>query len=319
MRSNDRPTVLKRGLSLFAILLIGTMVAACGSAASAPGALQPVGGPAGAAPGGETGGDNSGNAGGSPRDVVFAAGAADLLIIKTGSMALQVAGIDAALAAATQQVTALGGYASGSDRSGDEESAQATITYRIPAASWDEALAGLRGLATKVLAERSATEDVTTQVVDLAARIRNLQATETALQGIMNRATEIKDVLAVQAELTSVRGQIEQLTAQKSHLEAQAAFSTLSVTFALKPDPVLTETQQFDPATEVDQASASLVNVLQGLATAGIWFAIVWLPILLVLAIVVAIGVAVARRLRRVGDSGGAGTPPVEPVPEAGA
>lgn len=304
--------------AVFAILLIAGMTAACGAAASlrAPGAAAPAGDAAGQQPiAGSGQGSGTGNGDGTTGGpVVYAPSQADLLIIKTGSMALQVTGIDAALAAATQQITGLGGYASGSDRSGDDDSAQATITYRIPAARWDEALAGLHGLATRILAERSATEDVTAQVVDLGARIRNLEATERALQGIMDRATEIKDVLAVQAELTSVRGQIEQLTAQKTLLEEQAAFSTLSVTFALKPNPVLAETQQFDPATEVDQASASLVSVLQGLATAGIWFAIVWLPILIVLAIVIGIGVFIARRLRRAG--GGGATPPTEPAAE---
>jgi hypothetical protein len=106
----------------------------------------------------------------------------------------------------------------------------------------------------------------------------------------MERATEIKDVLAVQAELTSVRGQIEQMTAEKQSLEGQAAFSTLAVTFSLKPDRCSPSKSQFDPKTEVDQASASLVSVLQGLATAGIWFAIVWLPILIAIGILVAIG-----------------------------
>ena len=57
------------------------------------------------------------------------------------------------------------------------------------------------------------------------------------------------------------------------------------MTFALKPNPILAEQQGFDPATEVEQASASLLSVLQGLATAGIWFGIVWLPILLTLAL----------------------------------
>lgn len=302
MLSNAR-TLGRRGPTLFAFLLIAAIVAACGGAASGPAA-----GPAGAP--GEVSGDQSG--GGKPlpgaadgdtgnRDVAYLAGAPDLLIIKTGSLVLQVTGIDAAVAAASQQITALGGYASGSDRSGDDESDQATVTFRIPAANWDQALAGLRALGTKVLGERSATEDVTTQVVDLGARIKNLQATEHALQGIMARAVEIKDVLSVQAELTTVRGQIEQMTAEKAHLEAQAAMSTLAVTFSLKPNPVLTEQNQFDPNNEVDQASASLVSVLQGLATAGIWFAIVWLPILIALAIITAIGVLVFRRLRPTG------------------
>jgi hypothetical protein len=311
MLSMARP-VGRRGQAILTSIILATFVAACGGAAS----LGPAAAPRAATPGsndaaGGTGTGGEANPPANDKNALYSVGQPDLLIIKTGTMVLQVTGIDAALTAATQRITALGGYASGSDRSGDGESAQATITFRIPAARWDEALVGLRGLATKVLAEQSQTEDVTGQVVDLGARITNLQATERALQGIMDRATEIKDVLAVQTELTNVRGQIEELTAQKTHLEAQAAYSTLSVTFSLKPDPVLTSSQQFDPKNEVDQASASLVGVLQAIATAGIWFAIVWLPILLALAIIVGIGLFVARRLRR---SVGAPTAPAVPA-----
>ena len=310
-------TLGRRGPTLFAMLMITTLLAACGGAASGPaGAPAPAPG-LGEQPGGDQGA-GGGDTDGGQRDALYLVGAPDLLIIKTGSLVLQVTGIDAAVAAASQQITALGGYASGSDRSGDGESDQATMTFRIPAARWDEALAGLRALGTKVLGERSATEDVTTQVVDLAARIKNLQATERALQGIMDRAVEIKDVLAVQAELTSVRGQIEQLTAEKAHLEEQAAFSTLAVTFSLKPDPVLTEQQQFDPKSEVDQAAASLVSVLQGLATAGIWFAIVWLPILIALAIVFGIGLFIFRRVRRTAVLPAAPAAPAAPTGESG-
>ena len=312
MLSTAHPTI-RRALVVFLTLVAAATVAACGgTAGSAPGAGTPQfnngggGGPAATMapaplpgseeqPGGEDGGD------GDPRPAP-----ANLLIIKTGTMTLQVAGVDAAITAATQQIDALGGYASASERSGDGDEAYASITFRIPARRWEEALAGLRGLAEKVLEERTGTQDVTDQVVDLGARIRNLQATEHALQAIMAQATEIKDVLAVQTELTEVRGEIERLTAEKGNLEAQAAFSTLTVAFSLKPNPILAETKGFDPGTEVDQASASLVGVLQGLATAGIWFTIVWVPILLVFAALGGLGLWIVRRVKRARDDGAA-------------
>ncbi|HJW20965.1 MAG TPA: hypothetical protein VJ506_00900, partial [Candidatus Limnocylindrales bacterium] len=53
------------------------------------------------------------------------------------------------------------------------------------------------------------------------------------------------------------------------------------------------------PNSEVDKASASLIEVLQALATAGIWFAIVWLPILVVLGVLAGIAFLIARRVRR--------------------
>jgi hypothetical protein len=316
----------RRGRALIVLAFLATIVVACGGSTAAP-AGAPAAGPGTYdggydALGGESG-DTNGDAVGaqgddSPRDLVYAAGRPDLLIIKTGEMVLQVTGIDAALSAATDVVTELGGYASGSDRSGDGESDRASITFRVPAANWDQAIERLRAIGTKVLAERSGTQDVTSQVVDLGARIRNLQATEQALQAIMARATEIKDVLAVQDQLTSVRGQIEQLTAQKSTLEQQAAMSTLTVTFSLKPDPVLATQTGFDPKTQVDEASASLVRILQAVASAGIWFAIVWLPILLVLLVVVGIVLFVVRRLnRRAASSDATPTPTTPTTPDA--
>lgn len=316
MLSTARPT-LWRGLVV--LLFLAAVVAACGSAASAPGSSAGPGGgvggpaatgaPAPAFPGDggeeQPGGNGNGAGGGDPRPAV-----GDLLIIKTGNMTLQVAGMDPAINAATQQIDALGGYASASERYGEGESAYASITFRIPADRWEDALTALRGLAEKVLDERTGTQDVTDQVVDLGARIANLRATETALQGIMTKATAIKDVLAVQAELTQVRGEIERLTAERGNLEAQAAMSTLTVNFALKTDPILAETEGFDPGTEVEQASASLVGVLQALATVGIWFAIVWVPVLAALAIAIAVGLWVVRRVQRARDPGAAPATP---------
>ena len=326
MLSSARRT---RGPAILFILLIAALLAACGAAGTAaPGATgapafpgaggpqtggdgDPDGGPDGD-PDGNGNGEGNGDGDGIPLGAPI-----DLLIIKNGSLALQVEVLDAGMAAANQLITGLGGYASASDREGDDEFAQATVTYRIPVDRWDDALNGLRGLAQKVLAERYSTDDVTTQVVDLGARIANLQTTEAALQAIMDRAVEIEDVLKVQSELTQVRGQIESLTAQKTNLEGQAAFSTLAVTFALKPDPILTEQQGFDPANEVERASASLVGVLQALATAGIWFAIVWIPILVGLAIVVGLVVFVIRRVSRRLEETAPEAP--LPTPEGGA
>jgi hypothetical protein len=239
---------------------------------------------------------NGGAADGGTTPVLYDPRTPDLQIIKTGTLALQVGGVDAALATATQKIGSLGGYASGSQRQGDGDSASASVIYRIPANRWDDALVALRALGTKVLGEQSQTEDVTTQVVDLGARITNLQATEQALQSIMVKATKIADVLAVQDQLTKVRGDIEQATAERKHLTEQAAFSTLSVTYSLREQAVLATTKKFDPGTEVDRASASLVDVFQAVATAGIWFGIVWLPILIGLSILAGLAVFVARR-----------------------
>jgi len=191
-----------------------------------------------------------------------------------------------------------GGYVSASNETGAGAKASATVVYRIPAAAWDATLAGLRGLATTVRHQQVSTEEVTGQVVDLGARIANLRATEAALQAIMARATKIADVLAVQEQLTTTRGEIERLVADKATLEGRAAYGSLKVTFAL-PAPAAVDTAQkgWDPATDVDRATGKLIRIGQRATSAGIFLGIVGLPVL----IVGAVGLFVAWQLYRLG------------------
>jgi len=301
---------------LAALLAVLVLVVGCGGGSAAGPILSNVGNATGEEAAGPTAGPayepNPVPAGGGDVTPPLDAARPELLIIKTGSLDLQVEAVDAAVAAADAAIEALGGYVSGSEQVGEGEDVSATITYRIPADEWTAALKALRGLAIKVVSERTTTDDVTGQVVDLRARIANLQATERALQAIMTQATKISDVLEVQAELTKVRGEIEEATAQKQHLEQQAAYSTLTARFGLQPEAAVTVAQdKFDPGAEVDRATANLVEILQGLATAGIWFGIVWLPVLLVLGFITLAVVVVVRRRLSPKPAGGPGAPQI--------
>ena len=152
-----------------------------------------------------------------------------LLIVRTGELRLEVGGLDAAIARGDAAVLAAGGYVSASTRAVADEpaAASAVVTYRIPSARWDATLDALHRLAARVDSETITTDEVTGQVVDLGARIANLRASEAALQAIMAKAVKITDVLDVQRQLTTTRGEIEGLVGKKQQLEDQAAFGSL--------------------------------------------------------------------------------------------
>jgi hypothetical protein len=241
----------------------------------------------------------------------------DAKIIRTGSIELEVSDVPQALRTARDAIVALGGYVGASSTSNADDRPTAQITYRIPADKWEAALDALRdlnGLTTKVAAEQTEAVEVTGQVIDLQARIRNLRASETALQAIAAKATKISDVLEVQARLTEVRGQIEQLTAQLEDLNDRTSYATLTAYFSSPIVAVEAASKEWEPGTTVDEAAASLISILQALATAGIWFLIVWLPILLILGLVGGTGVWLARRAG-LGRRGGPGLPPPPPLP----
>lgn len=218
-----------------------------------------------------------------------------LLIIHTGSMDLEVSDLRATVDQATALIGGLGGQIAESHESTDSGYQSATVTYRIPAQRWDEAIAGLRGLGQKVIADNTNAADVTAQVVDLDARIANLRATEAALQAIMATATTIPDVLKVQQELSDVRGEIESMVAQRDNLADQAAMGTLEVRFNVPVVATATASSEWDLGREVDRALATLVRAGQGFVTLSVWVLIVVLPV----AIPVLLAIFVAVRLHR--------------------
>jgi hypothetical protein len=230
-------------------------------------------------------------------------------IVKTGQLSLEVTDLDKAVTQAQSAIAGLGGSVSSSNRSGTGDFAAASVTYRVPVGRWDDALTALRKVGSKTLSEQTDTSDVSSQVVDLDARLDNLKTTESALQAIMAKAVAIPDVIAVENQLSQTQGQIEQLTAQRDHLKDQAAMSTLTVTFQLPGKTVTSKaTQDWTLGSQVDEAAAALVRIGQGLATMGVWALVVVLPIGFGLLVLLALFALVRRILGR-GRNRSAATP----------
>jgi Domain of unknown function (DUF4349) len=295
-------------LALVVGILLVTACASAGTGGAFPGGGAP-GASAGAAAGGGAAGRNqdSGGATGAPSvgkggtqnqygGPEPAAPRAEVLVVKTGTLTLEVSDLSVLVKARTA-IVGVGGYVSGSQQSSGGDQKVASVTYRIPADRWDAALDALKALGMKLVGEQTQAVEVTGAVLDLGARIDNLRASERQLQGIMARATKISEILEVQARLSDVRGQIEQLSTEKAHLEEQAAYGTLTVTWEVPVVPVQQVSRNWDAGAQVEQAFAQLVGLGQGVATVAIWFAIVLLPILLAGALALGIAALVARRL----------------------
>lgn len=297
--------------AVVALILVGGLITACALGAGT--AAAPAGQQAGPASSSAASRDSSDLGQPLVPDGEAAAFRDGSKIIRTGSLQLEVADVAAAVSAGRSAIQGMGGYIGASQQYSDGENVVATISYRVPADRWEDALDALRALGTEV-GEQTDSADVTGQLVDLDARIRNLRASETALVKHLSNAAKVADVLEIESRLSEVRGEIEQLSAQKANLDDQVAFATMTVTFGVEVQAINEAAARWDPGAEVEQAGASLVGFLQILASAAIWLAIVGLPIILMVTLIVAIGLFVARRL---GFIRRASTPP-PPAPAEG-
>lgn len=175
---------------------------------------------------------------------------------------------------------------------------QVSLTLRIPQQNLDAALEQLRQLGD--IQQQSVTaEDVSDQLVDLAARIRNLRQSETALLKIMDRSGKISEVLEVSRELSSVRESIERLDAQQQQLKRQVAYSTINLNLTsaiatpVNPRP-LGETL----GTSWQAATQSVGDLTTGLLKISLWL-LAYSPYLALIAAIAFWGYRLRQQPRR--------------------
>lgn len=167
---------------------------------------------------------------------------------------------------------------------------RAYITVRVPSDRYPAFIADAARLG-RVLTESETADDVTQQHVDMQARLDNLKAEQVRLRQLFARATSVKDMLAVEQELTRVQGEIESMKAQIDYLDRQASRAT--VTLELTEPAAIGQPAGIDwgvrtAFTDSIRAFVSTMNgliVLLGPALALLAF--VGLPILLIVWLVV--------------------------------
>ena len=152
-------------------------------------------------------------------------------LVKQASLTLVLTDIDAAVTQVRTTVQqAKGDVLSLQDHRSPEGAAQqVSLTLRVPQAELDPVLNALRPLGT-VQDQSLTAEDVSSQLVDLDARLKNLRQSEAALLQIMERSGEISHVLEVARELSTVRDSIERMAAQQQNLRRQVAYSQIYLT-----------------------------------------------------------------------------------------
>lgn len=210
---------------------------------------------------------------------------AQRLVIKTAALTVEVEDVAVAEARISARAAELGGYVVAAQSSGSDTSRVATLTFRVPAQRFDEALAGVEGLARKVFSRSISGDDVTEEFVDLASRLRNLEATRDRLLDLLTRASRVDDALQVNQALSDVQGQIEQIQGRMKYLQQSAAFSAISVELRpVPPPPPIIEEDAWQPLRVARAALRDLVAFGQELVNRGIVILVwspVWLPILL--------------------------------------
>jgi hypothetical protein len=151
-------------------------------------------------------------------------------VITNYFLTLEVKDLAAAFDTVTAMVKKHGGYTTETNRSKNPDGSHTgRFVIRVPQAGTGGLLEMLRGIGTAT-AENSTGEDITEDYVDLEARLKNMKASEARLRELLSRqTTKLADILAVEKELTRVRGEIEAFEARKRSWDTLTSFVTINV------------------------------------------------------------------------------------------
>jgi hypothetical protein len=225
------------------------------------------------------------------------------MIIKNGEITLLVADTDRAVDQATSVAVDTGGYIVAAKTWLQDGFKYAQMTMGVPVDQFEVAQRRLRGLAVQVLNDTASGQDVSDEYVDLQSRLTNLEATAARIREFLADAKTVEEALKVNAQLTEVENEIEQIKGRMNYLKDRSAFSTLVVTLEpQRPTPTPTPTPTpavWLPGKTVEAAGDTLGGLLRGLVDTAIWLGIVVLPFMIPVLALIAIVMYFNRRKKK--------------------
>ncbi|MBI5499840.1 MAG: DUF4349 domain-containing protein [Deltaproteobacteria bacterium] len=208
---------------------------AAGDAAGPPAGPAAPAGPEAVAPDGSVVADSTGAPDENGADLTWEEIAlpevtppAERLVIKTGTMRIELDPPEDGPAKVTEIAGRFGGYVS--------SSSETSVVIRVPNQSFEEVLEAIAQLGN--VAEREVRgEDVTEQYFDLNVRLRNALAARLRYLALLERAETVEEALLVEHELERVTLDIEELRGKLRYLRDRVQDATITVWFVQEYEP----------------------------------------------------------------------------------
>ncbi|HEY1377719.1 MAG TPA: DUF4349 domain-containing protein, partial [Gemmataceae bacterium] len=224
-------------------------------------------------------------AGGDQKAPAQDGGATSRRVIHTATLELLVDDIEPARQALLRLVEEYKGFVAGSETGGSPGVPRSGHwTVRVPVAKYSE-FVDAAGRLGETLHVRTDAQDVTEQFVDLEARLKNKRVEEERLQEHLKSSTgKLEDILAVEKELSRVRGEIEEAEGRRQKLTNLADLATVTVSLRERKGYTPPESPAF--GATVGRTFGESLDLLgrcgKGLVLVAVAVA-PWLPVLVVI------------------------------------
>ena len=157
------------------------------------------------------------------------------VLIKTGTIHLEVNDVRKSTQLTRQIITKHNGYLENISSS-DDKNAYTKLKLRLPKDRLTPVMDALAALG-KVITKNVEVTDVTDEWIDLQAKMKNIRAMRDRLRTLLRQAKNVEDTLKIEKELTRVQSELDSLEGRLKAMDKHAAYSKLSLTLNQKSVP----------------------------------------------------------------------------------
>ncbi len=227
-------------------------------------------------------------------------------VIATGSVALETDDVADARDDVQQITDRRGGSIAEQDtRTGDDgDLVSARLVLRVPTDEFDDTVAELEDVAT-LTTSTTGSDIVTSEVVDVEARIRAQERSVARVEVLFGEAETIRQIMSIETELARRQAELDSLRSQQKWLQDQTSLATITVHLN-RADTDEEDTDEADGF--LGGLRAGWDGLVTGLSVAltALGYALPWLALLAVIGVPVWLWLRSTRRPRTAAPADGA-------------
>lgn len=152
-------------------------------------------------------------------------------LIKTGNVSFETNSMADTRARVLASTEKNGGYIANESVNKQYDRLSQTLSVRVPAAKFDNFLNEISEGVEFFDHKNISVNDVTTQHIDLTARLTTKKELEARYLVLLAKADKVQDILEIERQSAMLREEIESVEGQLKYLNDQVGFSTLDIEF----------------------------------------------------------------------------------------
>lgn len=146
-------------------------------------------------------------------------------IVRSASAEVIVEDVAEAAGQISRRVAALGGYIEQSNLDDDQSASIQVKVYENDLEPFVEQLASLGEIRTKHLSA----DDVTSELIDLEAKLKNLVVIRDRFRALLNKAENIADIMEIEQQIARLQYEIDALDGRAKNLNTQARYADVKI------------------------------------------------------------------------------------------